>query len=53
MYQEMSTAHAARLESINAKPVMAAIREFFGSSQLSQFRGPDPTLSEITKTRRI
>ena len=35
VYQEMSTAMPHDL--INAKPVMAAIREFFGSSQLSQF----------------
>src|ERR1019366_7261081 len=35
VYQEMSTAMPHDL--VNAKPVMAAIREFFGSSQLSQF----------------
>src|SRR5947209_8780338 len=38
VYQEMSTAMPHDL--VNAKPVMAAIREFFGSSQLSQFMDP-------------
>ena len=33
---------------VNAKPVMAAIREFFGSSQLSQFMDQTNPLSEIT-----
>src|SRR4029434_3189150 len=37
---------------INAKPVMAAIREFFGSSQLSQFMDQTNPLSEITHKRR-
>ena len=40
-------------ELINAKPVMAAIKEFFGSSQLSQFMDQNNPLSEITHKRRI
>ena len=46
VYQEMSTAMPHDL--VNAKPVMAAIREFFGSSQLSQFMDQTNPLSEIT-----
>ncbi|HST02779.1 MAG TPA: DNA-directed RNA polymerase subunit beta, partial [Usitatibacter sp.] len=38
---------------INAKPVMASIREFFGSSPLSQFMDQTNPLSEITHKRRI
>lgn len=38
---------------INAKPVMAAIKEFFGSSQLSQFMDQTNPLSEITHKRRL
>ncbi|MBI4167217.1 MAG: DNA-directed RNA polymerase subunit beta, partial [Acidobacteria bacterium] len=51
VYQEMSTAMPHDL--INAKPVMAAIREFFGSSQLSQFMDQTNPLSEITNKRRL
>ena len=40
-------------ELINAKPVIASIREFFGSSQLSQFMDQNNPLSEITHKRRI
>jgi DNA-directed RNA polymerase subunit beta len=40
-------------ELINAKPVMAAIKEFFGSSQLSQFMDQTNPLSEITHKRRL
>lgn len=40
-------------ELINAKPVSAAIKEFFGSSQLSQFMDQNNPLSEITNKRRI
>ena len=40
-------------EMINAKPVSAAIKEFFGSSQLSQFMDQNNPLSEITHKRRI
>ncbi len=38
---------------INAKPISAAIKEFFGSSQLSQFMDQNNPLSEITHKRRI
>jgi DNA-directed RNA polymerase subunit beta len=38
---------------INAKPVVAAVREFFGSSQLSQFMDQTNPLSEITHKRRL
>ena len=51
VYQEMATAMPHDL--INAKPVMAAIREFFGSSQLSQFMDQTNPLSEITHKRRL
>src|SRR5436189_4090323 len=51
VYQEMATAMPHDL--INAKPVMAAIREFFGSSQPSQFMDQTNPLSEITHKRRL
>jgi DNA-directed RNA polymerase subunit beta len=51
VYQEMATAMPHDL--INAKPVMAAIREFFGSSQLSQFMDQTNPLSEVTHKRRL
>jgi len=38
---------------INAKPVAAAVREFFGSSQLSQFMDQQNPLSELTHKRRM
>jgi DNA-directed RNA polymerase subunit beta len=38
---------------VNAKPVVAAMKEFFGSSQLSQFMDQNNPLSEITHKRRI
>jgi len=38
---------------INAKPVVASVREFFGSSQLSQFMDQTNPLSEITHKRRM
>ncbi|XBC39271.1 MAG: DNA-directed RNA polymerase subunit beta [Buchnera aphidicola (Nurudea shiraii)] len=40
-------------DMINAKPISAAIKEFFGSSQLSQFMDQNNPLSEITHKRRI
>ncbi|MCG6870564.1 MAG: DNA-directed RNA polymerase subunit beta [Gammaproteobacteria bacterium] len=40
-------------ELINARPVAAAIKEFFGSSQLSQFMDQNNPLSEVTHKRRI
>ena len=51
VYQEISTAMPHDL--INAKPVMAAVREFFGSSQLSQFMDQTNPLSEVTHKRRL
>ena len=51
VHQEMATAMPHDL--INAKPVMASIREFFGSSQLSQFMDQTNPLSEITHKRRL
>ena len=49
--QEMQTTMPRDL--INAKPVTAAVREFFGSSQLSQFMDQTNPLSEITHKRRL
>ena len=40
-------------EIVNAKPVSAAIKEFFGSSQLSQFMDQNNPLSQITHKRRV
>jgi DNA-directed RNA polymerase subunit beta len=40
-------------EMINAKPVTAVIKEFFGSSQLSQFMDQNNPLSEVTHKRRV
>ena len=51
VYQDMTSAMPHDL--INAKPVMAAVREFFGSSQLSQFMDQINPLSEITHKRRL
>src|SRR5215813_14583 len=51
IHQEMQTAMPRDL--INAKPVTAAVREFFGSSQLSQFMDQTNPLSEITHKRRL
>jgi DNA-directed RNA polymerase subunit beta len=51
VYQEMTTAMPNDL--INAKPVMAAIQEFFGGSQLSQFMDQTNPLSEVTHKRRL
>ena len=49
--QELATMMPQDL--INTKPVMASIREFFGSSQLSQFMDQTNPLSEITHKRRL
>ena len=49
--QEIDTAMPHDL--INSKPVSAAIKEFFGSSQLSQFMDQTNPLSEITHKRRL
>ncbi len=54
--ERLSLAEAEGLmpqELINAKPVAAAIKEFFGSSQLSQFMDQNNPLSEITHKRRV
>jgi DNA-directed RNA polymerase subunit beta len=40
-------------DMINAKPVAAAVKEFFGSSQLSQFMDQNNPLSEVTPKRRV
>ena len=44
---------AMPLDIINAKPVIAVIKEFFGSSQLSQFMDQTNPMSEITHKRRL
>ncbi|GGC12073.1 DNA-directed RNA polymerase subunit beta [Marinobacterium zhoushanense] len=54
--ERLSMAEADNLmpqDLINAKPVAAAIKEFFGSSQLSQFMDQNNPLSEITHKRRV
>src|SRR5882724_10087653 len=51
IHQDMQTTMPRDL--INAKPVTAAVREFFGSSQLSQFMDQTNPLSEITHKRRL
>jgi len=54
--ERLSMAEAENLmpqELMNAKPVSAAIKEFFGSSQLSQFMDRNNPLSEITHKRRV
>ena len=54
--ERLSLAEAEGLmpqELINAKPVAAAVKEFFGSSQLSQFMDQNNPLSEVTHKRRV
>ena len=54
--ERLSLAEAEGLtpqDLINAKPVSAAIKEFFGSSQLSQFMDQNNPLSEVTHKRRV
>ncbi len=54
--ERLSTAEADDLgpqDLINAKPVSASIKEFFGSSQLSQFMDQNNPLSEVTHKRRV
>jgi DNA-directed RNA polymerase subunit beta len=54
--ERLSVAEADGLmpqDLINAKPVSAAIKEFFGSSQLSQFMDQNNPLSEVTHKRRV
>ena len=49
--QDMEGVSAQSL--INIKPVTAAVKEFFGSSQLSQFMDQNNPLSELTHKRRL
>ena len=49
--QDMDTAMPSNL--INIRPVTAAIKEFFGSSQLSQFMDQTNPLAELTHKRRL
>jgi DNA-directed RNA polymerase subunit beta len=54
--ERLSSAESDNLmpqDLINAKPVAAAIKEFFGSSQLSQFMDQNNPLSEVTHKRRV
>ncbi len=54
--ERLSVAEAEGLmpqDLINAKPISAAVKEFFGSSQLSQFMDQNNPLSEITHKRRV
>ncbi len=54
--ERLSVAEAEGLmpqDMINAKPVAAAVKEFFGSSQLSQFMDQNNPLSEVTHKRRV
>ena len=51
LYHDLNTIMPHEL--INAKPVMASIKEFFGSSQLSQFMDQTNPVSEITHKRRL
>ncbi|NRA22718.1 MAG: DNA-directed RNA polymerase subunit beta, partial [Oceanospirillaceae bacterium] len=54
--ERLSMAEADNLmpqDLINAKPVAAAVKEFFGSSQLSQFMDQNNPLSEVTHKRRV
>ena len=54
--ERLSLAEAENLgpqDLINARPVAAAIKEFFGSSQLSQFMDQNNPLSEVTHKRRV
>jgi DNA-directed RNA polymerase subunit beta len=51
IYQDLAS--ATPHDIINPKPVLAAVREFFGSSQLSQFMDQTNPLAEITHKRRL
>ncbi|MBC6414665.1 MAG: DNA-directed RNA polymerase subunit beta [Chromatiales bacterium] len=54
--ERLATAETDKLTSkdlVNSKPISAAIKEFFGSSQLSQFMEQNNPLSEVTHKRRI
>ncbi len=54
--EKLSMAEADELmpqDLINAKPIAAAVKEFFGSAQLSQFMDQENPLSEVTHKRRV
>src|SRR5699024_8197185 len=54
--ERLSSAESDNLspqDLINSKPVAAAVKEFFGSSQLSQFMDQNNPLSEVTHKRRV
>ncbi len=51
VYKDIETASPSQL--LNAKPVIASVREFFGRSQLSQFMDQTNPLAEITHKRRL
>ena len=51
--ERMTTDSATPQQLINIKPVTAAVREFFGSSQLSQFMDQNNPLAELTHKRRL
>ena len=51
--QDADTGAVVPLNLINIRPVTAAIKEFFGSSQLSQFMDQTNPLAELTHKRRL
>jgi DNA-directed RNA polymerase subunit beta len=51
--ERMTTESATPQQLINIRPVTAAVKEFFGSSQLSQFMDQNNPLSELTHKRRL
>ena len=51
--ERMTTENSSPKDLINIRPVTAAIKEFFGSSQLSQFMDQNNPLAELTHKRRI
>ena len=51
--ERMTNENATPQQLINIRPVTAAVREFFGSSQLSQFMDQNNPLSELTHKRRL
>ena len=51
--ERMTTENATPQQLINIRPVTAAVKEFFGSSQLSQFMDQNNPLAELTHKRRL
>ena len=51
--ERMTTENATPQQLINIRPITAAVREFFGSSQLSQFMDQNNPLAELTHKRRL